>query len=148
MVLRGKANNWSSSYLRNRTQFVTISGFNSELKEINCGVPEGSILGPFLFLIYINDLHYSIKFCKVNHFADDANLINFNSSVKVMNKQVNKCLKTLSNSFNATKTCLDVRKTELFLFKSAKQLNFGLKLKLNGKCYTQKFSEATWSKNR
>ena len=65
-----------------------------------------------------------------------------------MNKQVNKCLKTLSNSFNATKTCLNVRKTELFLFKSAKQLNFGLKLKLNGKCYTQKFSEATWSKNR
>ena len=132
--VRGKANNWFSSYLKNRTQFVTFNGFNSELKEINCGVPQGSILGPLLFLIYINDLHYSIKFCKVHHFADDTNLINFNSSIKVINKQVNKDLKTLSNWLNANKICLNVSKTELVLFRSAKkQLDFGLKLKLNGK---------------
>ena len=87
-----------------------------------------------LFLIYINDLHYSIKFCKVHHFADDTNLINFNSSIKVINKQVNKDLKTLSNWLNANKICLNVSKTELVLFRSAKkQLDFGLKLKLNGK---------------
>ena len=118
--VRGKANNWFSSYLKNRTQFVTINGFNSELKEINCGVPQGSILGPLLFLIYINDLHYSIKFCKVHHFADDTNLINFNSSIKVINKQVNKDLKTLSNWLNANKICLNVSKIELVLFRSAK----------------------------
>ena len=134
MVLRDKANNWSSSYLRNRIQFVTINGFNSELKEINCGVPKGSILGSFLFLIYINDLHYSIKFCKVYHFADDTNLINFNISIKVINKQVNKDLKTLSNWLNANKICMNVSKTELVLFRSAKkQLDFRLKLKLSGK---------------
>ena len=87
-----------------------------------------------LFLIYINDLHYSIKFCKVHHFADDTNLINFNSSIKVINKQVNKDLKTLSNWLNANKICLNASKTELVLFRSAKkQLDFGLKLKLNGK---------------
>ena len=60
--VRDKANNWFFSYFKRRTQFVTIHGFNSELKEINCCVPQGSILGPFLFLIYINDVHYSIKF--------------------------------------------------------------------------------------
>ena len=86
-----------------------------------------------LFFIYINDLHYSIKFCKVHHFADDTNLINFNSSIKVINKQVNKDLKTLSNWLNANKICLNVSKIELVLFRSAKkQLEFGLKLKLNG----------------
>ena len=60
--VRDKANNWFFSYFKRRTQFVTINGFNSELKEINCCVPQGSILGPFLFLIYINDVHYSMKF--------------------------------------------------------------------------------------
>ena len=70
----------------------------------------------------------------VHHFADDTNLINFNSSIKVINKQVNKDLKTLSNWLNAYKICLNVSKTELVLFRSAKkQLDFGLKLKLNGK---------------
>ena len=86
------------------------------------------------FLIYINDLHYSIKFCNVHHFADDTNLINFNSSIKVINKQVNKDLKTLSDWLNANKIFLNVSKTKLVLFRSAKkQLDFGLKLKLNGK---------------
>ena len=61
------------------------------------------MLGPLLFLIYINDFQYSIKFCKVYHFADDTNLINLNSSIKGITKQLNKHLKTLSNWLNASK---------------------------------------------
>ena len=86
-----------------------------------------------LFLICINDLHYSIKFSKI-HFGDDTNLINFNSSIKVINKQVNKDFKTLRNWLSVNKIYLNVSKTDLGLFRSAKkQLDFGLKLKLNGK---------------
>ena len=108
--VRSKANKWFSSL--NRARFVTINGFNSQFKENNCAVSQGLIFWPLLFLIYINNLHYSIKFCKCHNFADDTNLINFNSSIKVINKQVNTNLKTLSNSLNANKICLNIRKTE------------------------------------
>ena len=96
-------------------------------------MPQGSILGPFLFLIYINDLHAAIKYSEVQHFADDTNLLNF-SCVKSINKQVNYDLKKLSNWLKANKISLNVGKTELVLFTSSKkQLDCDLKIKLNGK---------------
>ena len=72
--IRGLANNWFKSYLLNRQQFVSINGFNSKNQIMKYGVPQGSVLGPLLFLIYINDLHKAIKFSTVHHFADDTNL--------------------------------------------------------------------------
>ena len=78
--IRGVANNWFKSYLSNRKQFVTINGVNSDLQSMKFGVPQGSVLGPLLFLIYINDLHSTIKFCTTRHFADDTNLVIKNKS--------------------------------------------------------------------
>ena len=67
----------------------------------------------------------------MHRFTDDANLINFNNSIKVVNKQVNKDFRNLNNWLNANKICHDVSKTEVALFKSAKkQLDLYLKLKL------------------
>ena len=73
-VIRGVSNDWFKSYLSNRNRYVSINGFDSGLAAINCGVPQESVLGPLLFLLYINDPNQAIKFCKVHHFADDTNL--------------------------------------------------------------------------
>ena len=61
----GVSNDWFKSYLSNRNQYVSINGYESGLVALNCGVPEGSVLGPLLFLPYINDLNQAIKFWKV-----------------------------------------------------------------------------------
>ena len=52
-----------------------INGYESGLAALNCGIPQGYVLGPLLSLLYINDLNQEIKFCKVHHFADDTNLL-------------------------------------------------------------------------
>ena len=132
--VRGISNKWFASYLSNRKQFVSINGYKSNLADVKCGVPQGTILGPLLFFIYINDLHAAIKYSEVHHFADDANLLNFNSCVKSINKQVNYDLKDLSNWLKVNKISFNVGKTELVLFTSSKkQLDHDLKIKLNGK---------------
>ena len=91
--IRGVSNDWFKSYLSNRNQYVSINGYESGLAALNCGVPQGSVLGPLLFLLYVNDLNQAIKFCKVHHFTDDTNLLCLSNSIKKLNKLVNADLK-------------------------------------------------------
>ena len=71
---RGVANDFISSYLRNRRQFVSLNDVNSTLRDINMGVPQGSILGPLLYITYVNDLPNAIE-CSAKLYADDICLI-------------------------------------------------------------------------
>ena len=73
--IQGISNNWFKSYLSNRIQFISINVYESGLTEMNCGVPQCSVLGSLLFLLYINDLNQAIKFCKVHHCTDDTNFL-------------------------------------------------------------------------
>ena len=132
--IRGVSNDWFKSYLSNRSQYVSINGYESGLVALNCGVPQGSVLGPLLFLLYINDLNQAIKFCKVYHFADDTSLLCLSNCIKKLNKLVNADLKHLVNSLNANKISLNVKKTEMVIFKSKqKKFEGDLKIKLCGK---------------
>ena len=130
----GVSNDWFISYLSYRNQYVSINDFDSGLTTINCGIPQGSILGPVLFLLYINNLNQAMKFCKVHHFANDTNLLCLSNSIKKLNKLVNADLKHLVHWLNANKISLNVKKTEMVIFKSKqKKFEGDLKIKLCGK---------------
>ena len=126
----GVSNDWFKSYLSNHNQYVSTNCFDSGLTSINCSIPQGSVLGPLLFLLYINDLNQAIKFCKVHHFTDDTNLLCLSNSIKKLNKLVNTDLKHLVNWLNANKISLNVKKTEMVIFKSnQKKFEGDLKIK-------------------
>ena len=109
--IRGTMNEWFKSYLQGRKQIVSINGVESELRELYHGVPQGSVLGPLLFLIYINDLNRCISNSKVYHFADDTNLL-----------------------LDSNMISLNCTKTELIYFRKKRSANPTTnKIKLNGK---------------
>ena len=102
--IRGIINAWFASYLLGRSQ-VTEVGFNLSTEcMISCGVPQGSVLGPLLFLIYINDIHNSSAKLSFYLFADDANLLYADTNLKYLVKTVNSELLRVSDWLNAKKS--------------------------------------------
>ena len=73
--LRGNVNILVQYYLANRTQYVSINGFESNLRDVSYGVPQGSSLGPLLFLIYINDFRLRLQKTETGHFANDTFMV-------------------------------------------------------------------------
>ena len=97
------------------------------------GVPQGSVIGPLLFLIFISDLDYAIKNSTNFHFADDTCLFNIKQSIKEINKSVNKDLKSLLHWVNDNKISLYVTKTEVIFRAKSKVFDTDLQLKMCGK---------------
>ena len=129
--IRGISNDWFRSYLSDRTQFVSINGFNSDYKTVKYGEPQGSVLGPLLFLIFINDRNIAIKNSETFSFSDDTCLLNIKDSIKKINKIVNKDLKFLIQWLHANKISFNTAKTEVIICKrKKKQLDFDLNLKI------------------
>ncbi len=131
--VRGLANAWFTSYLSNRQQFVQIGNEHSKMLPINCGVPQGSILGPLLFILYINDLVHVSKLAKIIMFADDTNLFFSGEDIDKLNYDVNKELIALSLWFKLNKLSLNIKKTNFMLFRSkSKRIRTDLRISIDG----------------
>ena len=124
--IRGNALDWFENYLSGRTQYVTYNGVSSQYKSISCGVPQGSILGPLLFLVYINDLCSLCKHTAPILFADDTNLFCNGTDLQEMEKCINDKPAQISQWLKVNKLSLNVKKTNYVLF--TKSRNIPLKL--------------------
>ena len=119
--VRGTMLKWFESYLKGRKQYVFYNGETSDVKEITCGVPQGSVLGPLLFLIYINDLPNISEKLQFFLFADDTNIYYESKDLKELEKTVNGELKKLTLWLNVNRLALNVKKTNFVIFRSHKK---------------------------
>ena len=157
--VRGVANDWIKSYLTNRQQFVSIEGSNSPKSDVCLGVPQGSVLGPLLFLVYVNDMFSSCPNMQLIHYADDTTAFCSAKTTGELITTVNSNLKLLNLWLQSNRLSLNVQKSSYMIFgnhdlppgydfvinsqpltrsETAKFLGIQIDSKLNFKCQTEK----------
>ena len=112
---------WFRSYLEGRCQCVEVDGVRSTLEQVSCGVPQGSILGPLLFLIYVNDMHLSVS-CKLALYADDSALVFSHSNPVVIGDRLSAELSKCRDWLIDNRLSLHMGKTECILFGTGHRL--------------------------
>ena len=116
---------WFSDYLFLRKQIVQFNGVYSEPNPVYTGVPQGSILGPLLFLIFFNDVHGPLHHCKIITYADDTVIFTSASDIDAILSNLSQDLDNLSNWFRENELIFNLKKgkTEVMLFGTSKRLN-------------------------
>ena len=129
--IRGLANNLFKNYLDQRLQVTVVNGVRSTIKKVTCGVPQGSILGPLLFLLYVNDLP-NVSLFDVRLFADDACLLLSNKDSVMLQKICDNELIKIHNWMKINKLSINFEKTNFMIFsKKRKKVKFNLDIEGN-----------------
>ena len=142
MGFRNEIYSWLKSYLSNRRQFVAINDNISKTSSTNTGVPQGSTLGPLLFILYINDMTNSLNNTKILHFADDSTLYKSYNKNTDISQQTNNELYSINNWLLANKLYLNVNKTKYMIINNRdKPPDLDLKIGNSQieRCYEHKF---------
>lgn len=119
MGFRGVILNWFKSYLRDRVVYVDVNGNFSERKSMNIGVPQGSISGSLLFLLYINDMHSASSRLKFTHFADDTTVSITGDDLDIVSANLNSELSNVEIWLRANRLLLNAEKTSFIIFSSS-----------------------------
>ena len=114
---------WFKSYLSNRKQFCRVNGVDSKIGDTEVGFPQGSCLGPLLFLIYINDLPQAVQDSTVSMYADDTSLCYQSHDLTRLNEAINSDLKKLDTWLQGNKLSLKVAKTHSMLISTKQKQN-------------------------
>ena len=119
--VRVVANDWLSSYLDNRLQYVSFCDTDSTLRNVICGVPQGSVLGPKLFILYINYICNVSPVLKFILFADDTNIFSSGSDIVQLSIIVSNELDILNEWFAVNKLSLNLSKTNFMIFTNCRR---------------------------
>ena len=120
--IRGICLQWFKNYLRERSQIVKFKQHKSTEMKITTGVPQGSIFGPLLFLLYINNIENCSKILSFVPYADDTNAFHSNSCIKILSKTMQTELDKIVKWLSANKLSINASKKKIVLFKGKKQI--------------------------
>ena len=111
--IRGNVLSWFKSYLFGRSQYVSVNGFTSDLLRIACGVPQGSVLGPLLFLFYVNDLPSIFKVLEFYLINDDTSIYFESDNLLTLQKIVSRELRKVKKWLEANRLAQNIGVTNL-----------------------------------
>ena len=119
--IRGTPFTWFSDYLNNRQQYVKIGNTESDYLTMTCGVPQGSTLGPLLFILYINDMPNCSNKLSFRIFADDSNVFYSSTSIDDVERVMNEELNHIFQYCDANKLSVNINKTNFMVITSSKR---------------------------
>lgn len=114
--IRGLMHKWITSYLSHRKQFTVVNDCHSQTCELSCGIPQGSVLGPLLFILYVNDIQNAVPDAQLELFADDTNMFKVGSNLSTLQTEANNDLSKLQEWFLANKLSINIDKTNYCIF--------------------------------